>query len=301
MSTLYKLKEWFSLEDAAKRLSSGLAEPVSRDDVIQLVIEGHLPISWFARHVPAEQVAQSCFLYYLLPPVFEKENRPQNYVGPVIWHGDYAYRAHENAKEGDVLRPYAGLSWSSIHGEQVVEQIDGVYRLELDECGALNDWVHSLLTNTGGKLISLDGYFVSDAKGTMWRILEHNPGGEYKTQDGTVRKVKPFYHPSGMFPDPAELVIRRADIEAFEARVAQGDQTIRPETGPRERQTLLNILAGLLGLMLGKTPAGKSQSVFGSQAAIIEALLAHYEGKSGITKRTLEEKFAQAKRGFGAD
>lgn len=33
MSKLYKLKEWFSLEDAAKRLTSGLGEPITIADV----------------------------------------------------------------------------------------------------------------------------------------------------------------------------------------------------------------------------------------------------------------------------
>jgi hypothetical protein len=298
MSKLYKLKEWFSLDDAAKRLSSGLGEPVSSDDLLQLVIEGHIPLSWYARHIPAERVAKACMLYYLNPArkFFEKDAPPKQYVGEVWWHGEWAYRAHTELKDGDVLKPYANLDWTPLHGKQVVERIEGLYRMELDECGALKDWVHSLLTNTGGELITLDGYFVSDAEGTMWRILEHNPGGKYKTPDGTVKKLEPFYHPGGQFPDPAELVIQRADIEAFEARVARGDQAGPGETGPRERQTLLNIIGGLLTLLLGKTPAGKAQSVFENQAAVIDALLAHFVGKPGISKRTLEDKLAQAKR-----
>jgi hypothetical protein len=298
MSKLYKLKDWFSLEDAAKRLSSGLGEPVSSDDVLQLVVEGHISLSWYARHVPAERVAKACLLHYLLPGigVFEKEAGPREYVGPVSWHGDWAYRVHTGHKEGDAIKPYASLEWVSIYGKQVVERIDGLYRLELTECGALKDWVHSLLTHTGGELITLDGFFVSDQEGVMWRVLEHNPGGEYKSPDGTIKKLKPFYHPGGDFPEPEELVIQRSDIEAFETRIAPGNQFLTPAISPRERETLLNITGGLLGLLLGRTPAGKPQSVFESQAAVIDALLAHYEGKAGIAKRTLEEKLALAKR-----
>ena len=66
--------------------------------------------------------------------------------------------------------------------------------------------------------------------------------------------------------------------------------------GERSETTYQNIIGGLLGLMLGKTPAGNSQSSFGNQAAIISALLAHHEGKPGISARTLEEKFAASKR-----
>jgi hypothetical protein len=64
----------------------------------------------------------------------------------------------------------------------------------------------------------------------------------------------------------------------------------------RAETTYLNIIGGLLDLMLGKTPAGKAQSVYDNQAAVINALLAHYEGKPGVARRTLEEKFAAAKR-----
>ncbi|MBD3816557.1 MAG: protein kinase [Halothiobacillus sp.] len=70
--------------------------------------------------------------------------------------------------------------------------------------------------------------------------------------------------------------------------------------GERAETTYLNIIGGLLGLMLGKTPAGKPQSVYENQAAIIEALLAHNDRKLGISKRTLEEKFAAANRSLNA-
>jgi hypothetical protein len=48
--------------------------------------------------------------------------------------------------------------------------------------------------------------------------------------------------------------------------------------------------------MLAKTPAGKPQSVFRDQAAIIDAMLTTYDGSPGISKRTLEQKLAAAKK-----
>ncbi len=70
--------------------------------------------------------------------------------------------------------------------------------------------------------------------------------------------------------------------------------------GERAETTYLNIIGAMLALILGKSPAGKPQSVFDNQAAIIAALLGHYEGKPGISERTLEEKFAAAKRSLNA-
>ena len=51
--------------------------------------------------------------------------------------------------------------------------------------------------------------------------------------------------------------------------------------GERAETTYLNIIGAMLALMLGKSPAGKPQSVFDNQAAIIAALLGHHEGKPG--------------------
>ena len=134
----------------------------------------------------------------------------------------------------------------------------------------------------------------------MWRILEYHPGNDYKAPDGTLKTQEPFYYPGGKFPDPAELVILRCDIESFEARIAEGNQSASTAIGSRERETLLNIIGGMLALLLGKTPAGKPQSVFESQAAVIHALLAHYDGKAGIAKRTLEDKLARAKHNLAS-
>jgi len=66
--------------------------------------------------------------------------------------------------------------------------------------------------------------------------------------------------------------------------------------GERSESTYLNIIGAMLELMLRKSPGGQPYSTFVSQAAIISALLAHHEGKPGIAARTLEEKFAAAKR-----
>lgn len=70
---------------------------------------------------------------------------------------------------------------------------------------------------------------------------------------------------------------------------------------PRSETTYLNIIAGLLQLMLEKSPSGQPYSSFDNQSAIISALLAHYGSKPGISLRTLEDKFAAAKRSLGSN
>ncbi|OWB28833.1 hypothetical protein ACQR5S_20060 [Xanthomonas oryzae pv. oryzicola] len=64
----------------------------------------------------------------------------------------------------------------------------------------------------------------------------------------------------------------------------------------RAETTYLNIIGALLCLLLGDAPSGKPYSAFRTQEAIISALIAHHDGLMGLTERTLQAKFAQAKR-----
>ncbi|QNM96763.1 hypothetical protein [Chitinimonas koreensis] len=64
----------------------------------------------------------------------------------------------------------------------------------------------------------------------------------------------------------------------------------------RGESTYLHIIAGLLTLLLGSSPAGRAYSSFRSQESVINAMLAQHGNVLGISRSTLENKFAEAKR-----
>jgi hypothetical protein len=68
----------------------------------------------------------------------------------------------------------------------------------------------------------------------------------------------------------------------------------------RAEKTHLNIIGGLIELFLAHSPGGKPYSSFNTQGALISALLAHFPGRLGITERTLEAKFAAARRNLSS-
>ena len=103
------------------------------------------------------------------------------------------------------------------------------------------------------------------------------------------------FFPAPGLPSDAVLVIRTSSLLRLQSEGID-EEAKDKAVGARERATYLNIIGGLLGVMLGKSPSGKPYSVLGSQAAVIDALLAHHTGKPGIAKTTLETKFAEAKR-----
>lgn len=288
MKKLYTLKSWFSLDDAAERLGSGLGESVTVNDVLQLVVENHLPLSWYARHIPARRVAPYTAL-------FGKGFRPEfNELFP-----------NTLAASEDTLKAIG--SWEPLDGEDAIAYLDGPYRLELEQCGALMDWIHAHLTHTGGELTSIDGFFVSEPDGTLWQIMEHNSGGSYTTPDGNEKELKPFYHPSGIFPDEAELVIQRQHIESFENSLAKASNTKQAPLSHRAETSYLNMIAALLDVITTGIPTPEKTtgklgpaSEFKSEARLITAIANHYRDIDGLSKSNLERKFPAAKRSLTA-
>ena len=70
--------------------------------------------------------------------------------------------------------------------------------------------------------------------------------------------------------------------------------------GERAETTYLNIIGGLLHILLGQDSKGKKYSSFKTQNEIIEMILVYYPNTFGISKRTLEEKFASANRSLAS-
>ena len=68
------------------------------------------------------------------------------------------------------------------------------------------------------------------------------------------------------------------------------------EISERAETTYLNIIGGMLTLMLGQSPSGVPYSSFKTQEALVSALVAHFGGTMGITERTLNGKFANARK-----
>ena len=83
-------------------------------------------------------------------------------------------------------------------------------------------------------------------------------------------------------------------------RQAESWDSAGREVTPRSETTYLNIVGGLLALLLGKSPGGRPYSSFETMDSVISALLAHYEGRPGISERTLWAKFSAARRHLDA-
>lgn len=293
MSKLFKLKKWLTVPETARHLSSVFSEGVSEADVLRLALDGHLKLSInFVNHAKAR-----------CGPVVPIKNAKLWEVSPLAASALPVPEEHKG-------KPVMMLSGLNINDKEVLElekeivTLDGVYDLPMIGAEQL-DIEHQFQQLTGGPevtLVNLEGAFVAREDGQLCQLQDRFEDNEFRRKENPK---KPWDHPNNFYPAGAlpgdgVLVVRVGALMELQERLAATDASTDRPLNVRAETTYQNIIGGLLDLMLGKTPAGKPQSVYEDQAAIISALLAHHDGKPGISKRTLEEKFAASKRNLSA-
>lgn len=160
MSKLLKLKQWLSIEDAAKRLTISAGEDVTKTDILRLAIDGHLTLSvFFVNHAqgrPARIDPLGTQHYCNAPSLFE--------YGPP----KYATIRGEMLPNNEEVLTYEG-------DEQNPETLEGVWDLLMLGAECL-DVEHAYQQLTGGpevELICLGGPLVASAdRSKIFQILD---------------------------------------------------------------------------------------------------------------------------------
>jgi hypothetical protein len=133
-----------------------------------------------------------------------------------------------------------------------------------------------------------------------------------------IAKTYPDQKPSFLFDEFEKQLHSAIDLDSVQALLLQVKtlkaqlsaraQPQQPKSAESKAQlpiraetTYLNIIGGLLTLLLGQSPNGVRYSSFNTLESVISALIAHHNGRPGITERTLWAKFAEAKRQLSGD
>lgn len=130
-------------------------------------------------------------------------------------------------------------------------------------------------------------------KGEPWIYLEQN-ASVYQT----MRLLQPNQFPntsdeavllaSSNLPDDSCVVIRVTELNRLEAELVG-----KPLDG-RERVAYNNLVGALLDTVLNGKRWGEPVSTFADQDDVIKYLTENYQGRYGISGRTLNDKFAAA-------
>jgi hypothetical protein len=187
MSKLLKLREWLTLEHAARHLSGVCGEPVSEADVLRLGLDGYLKLSvHFVNHaqarrgivVPLEETQTCIFARDFNNPLRDMLARLPPSRGAKS-EKELPVEVTQGLQDGSLFHCVMDIQIREgqfLHLADKVESITGVWDLPLIGAETL-DVEHAFQQLTGGPEVTLtvlDGAFVENAAGQIAQIQDRS-------------------------------------------------------------------------------------------------------------------------------
>lgn len=221
MSKLLKLKQWLTVNDAAKRISISADEEITEADILQLALDGHLTLSvYFVNHtrgrlgkiIPYEDTEW----HFLKVPAntlekkqkaeYEIDNRP---IPPAL---EKLYRDHPNSNELGYIASTDNLCINEetyISLEDKISTITGVWDLPMWGAEAL-DVEHRFHSLTGGPsvtLIQLNGAFIKNESGAVCQLHDKFGNDTYIGSKLHIENLKLEFAKNNTLPEEAEKIL----------------------------------------------------------------------------------------------
>ncbi len=231
MSKLFKLKEWVTVPDAAKRLSITLSEEVTEADIFNFALNGHLKLSG---QLVNEAYGRQC-VAIKVEEIEWNEIQIQNLSGG----------------NSIIKIPKGGRVWQDESGcfqvqKNVVELNGGIWDVPLigGERIDVEFAFHQLTDGHEVTAVSLDGVFLASKNGDLFEIQSRHT---LTKEEGLKR---PFlhaenFHSAGGLPDDFVFGVRTDALIEFEQSLkGEADTTDKP-LSTTERNTLLKLVIGM--------------------------------------------------------
>ncbi|MFM9914230.1 MAG: hypothetical protein ACKVOX_00370 [Rhizobacter sp.] len=257
MSKLLELRDWVSVGDAARHLTTHLGEEVRATDLYHLALEERVVLS-----------------IRCLEPV----------AGRRVEHHDPTVSAFSFPDGGLMLDNNAPLHYVG----SKVEFFDGV--LDLPMIGGERVVVRGIewSPESDQDEFTFDEVLLRSSDGVLFCVMERKEGGAVAPYDD----AKNFDHRYSL-PRQVKFVLRTSELIGLKVKLARGygnAKEVSEPLAPRSETTYLTIIGALLELVRNPRPGRDSD------AAVIREMIDNYSDKPGISKTTLEAKFADARR-----
>jgi hypothetical protein len=271
MKPLLKLKQYFTIEEAAEHLSSFCDSPFSSRDVYQLVYDGDLPIACrFNRHNAVVVTPETTFRQ--LDPD-DPASRPE-----LLRSDDAGAGGLSEANQ----KPPADFSLRCFVGEyerkpSEIMELDGIFGLSLSGSHYLDyfKWLASGNDPREFSRIAPRGVCAYSATGTLLQPVKRATGSNN------------IWHVSTHTPEPVDFRILATDLLKLEAQSSVQPEGTAVNESPlhgKQRGHYLKVIAGLLS----KAKIPKLQPVTEVQTML------EREGQSAIDRATLGKTLSEA-------
>lgn len=217
LGKLLSLKQWVTLDAAARQISIVCDDEVTESDVLQLALDGHLQLSVnFVNHANAR-----------MGKIIPEDDAP-TYWGIL---SEREIRSGLDLGDGTVL----------LLDDDIVT-IEGVWDLSMmgSERLDVEHAYHALTNGPSVDLQCLAGAFVERPDGSICQLQNHF---EEKSHDGSSTKYN--YYPASGLPLGSVLVVRTNALIEFEQSINGVPTNIEKPLLGTERNTLLVMIAAL--------------------------------------------------------
>lgn len=298
MIRLFKLKDWVTLDDAARHLSSVLAEEVRRVDILQFAVEGQLTISVNVAH--GGTARQGKIVPRSAVPVAKGLPRPKK--GSLDVDDDYEVPLGIPLDSGEFI-----VFDQKLEDKDGGARIEGVWDVPMigDDRLAVEREFHDAMGIPRRDATTLDGAFISRPnhdEREVWQVLSKstrrktNPEWLRRKHAGeslegfkqVLDEEEAFYYP-GDLPDGSFLVVRSDELQRFLSEAVDDSGAVRSAeaTGmkARERNAWQAMVGALVRLLV--KPSGQ----YGDHTAVVAKLVALYgdDPPDGLSKSNLRK------------
>lgn len=289
---LLKIKKWLTLNDASRYLSLKFEEEVTLEDVLQLVTDGHLNLSWLLNNRKVVKIKRGCFLYLNkpdtiiyaqtgnVPTQFEKYMKASS-EKPILeifpYYGGLLSIEHELAHQSYIIETTKPVS--------DIENVSGAYKFDINS-GGINETIIGWLTGNEEEWFAIDGFVLESDTGELLRPVD------MMDCNGALKKysVENSY-PTDEKPNLRDLVIRKADLDKFENAV--DDSSPGKSLSSAAENSYLKIMGALVNLL--KTDRTRKYTQEAIQDELEETYGRKLEIKS-FSKSNLQKIFSSAKK-----
>ncbi|EBV1891817.1 hypothetical protein D9P64_13510 [Salmonella enterica subsp. enterica serovar Kibi] len=293
MNKLFKLKEWLTLEETSRRLTTSLQESVSVADCLQLALDGHIKISALIEKTKYGVLCKEDGANNdLLSGFIDSMKNNEKFTNEFIKVAETSASAYSNLA-GIEFRRYGGIFriGAGIYDLPMI----GAERLDvLHLCSMLQNREPATFFCLEGAFLNHNDGFINivepfDIDHIEWKVDFGVKSGLFDNKHKIFIDENNYhisFYPADGLRD-VEFVFRRKNIEAFENSLVDDDEGKKAIT----LEGCLEVIGSMLDTLKSTSSKGKrwTQETLKSEMT---------DKRHSLSNRTIDDYFSQANKAY---
>lgn len=253
MKKIFHLKSWLTIDQAADRLQLEFQQDITRLDLLQLVVDQQLNISWLRNHKLYREVRTTD--HHLRKNGFDEE-------------------FEETTPKVPMMHP--------VYNEPIIT-VNGPYTLNLKLNHRIHEFINYLITSSDEKFdFERDHIHNKERLGSIFGVILEIDGKLYEQVDDLGNSLIP-----NEYPILSELVFKREDIDDFIKQIIKDNTTKSGDSlgsSTKTKNKLIKVIGSLSDALIDGLSGVKNKDA----SAVLAAL-----DLKGVARPISQKKLAE--------